>query len=48
MNKSAEFNFSNEVMMYVNVLCTDVKFRILSQDYSFLIVHLNCNCLKFL
>jgi len=48
MNKSAEFNFFYEVMMYVNVLCINVKFRILSQDYSFLIVHLNCNCLKLL
>jgi len=30
MNKSAEFNFFYEVMMYVNVLYTDVKFRILN------------------
>jgi len=44
MNKSAEFDFSYEVMMYVNVLCIDMKFRIFSQDYSFLIVHLNCDC----
>ncbi len=48
MNKSVKFNFSYEVMMYVNVLCTDVKFRVLSQSNSFLIVHLNCDCLKFL
>jgi len=48
VNKSAEFNFSYEVMMYVNVLHTDMKFRILSQDYSFLIVYLNCDCSKFL
>jgi len=28
MNKSAEFDFFYEVMMYVNVLYTDMKFRI--------------------
>ncbi len=48
MNKSAEFDFSYKMMMYINVLHTDIKFRIFSQDYSFLIVYLNCNCLKFL
>ncbi len=48
MNKSAEFNFFYEVMMYVNVLCTDIKFRVFNQDYSFLIIHLNYNCLKSL
>ncbi len=48
MNKSVKFNFSYKVMMYVNVLYTDIKFRILSQDYSFLIIYLNYNCLKFL
>ena len=48
MNKSAEFDFSYKVMIYVNVLCIDIKFRVFNQDYSFLIVHLNCNCLKLL
>ncbi len=48
MNKSAEFNFSYKVMMYINVFCFNVKFRILNQDYSFLIIYLNYNCLKFL
>ncbi len=48
MKKSAEFDFFYEVMMYINVLCTDVKFRIFSQNYSSLIVYLNCNCLKSL
>jgi len=48
MNKSAEFDFSYEVMMYVNVLCINMKFRILSQDYSSLIVHLNYNCSELL
>ncbi len=48
MNKSVRFNFFYKVMMYVNVLYTDMKFRILNQDYSFLIIHLNCNCLKLL
>jgi len=38
MNKSAEFNFSYEVMMYVNVLHIDIKFRIFSQNYNFLIM----------
>jgi len=47
MNKSAEFDFFYEVMMYINVFYTDMKFRILNQDYSFLIVHLNYDCLKF-
>ncbi len=48
MNKSVKFNFFYEVMMYINVLYINVKFRILNQDYSFLIVYLNYNCLKFL
>jgi len=48
MNKSVKFNFSYEMMMYVNVLYTDVKFRIFSQNYSFLIIHLNYDCLKSL
>ena len=30
MNKSAEFDFSYKVMIYVNVLYTDMKFRIFS------------------
>jgi len=48
MNKSAEFNFSYEVMMYVNVLYTDIKFRIFSQNYNFLIIYLNYNYSKSL
>ncbi len=48
MNKSAEFDFSYEMMMYINVLHINVKFRVLNQDYSFLIIYLNCNCLKSL
>ncbi len=48
INKFMRFNFSYKVMMYVNVLCTDIKFKVFSQDYNFLIVHLNCNCLKYL
>ncbi len=48
MNKSAEFDFSYEVMIYVNVLHTDIKLRVLNQSNSFLIVYLNCNCLKLL
>jgi len=48
MNKSVRFNFSYEVMMYVNMLYTDIKFRVFSQDYSFLIIYLNYNCLKSL
>ncbi len=28
MNKSAEFNFSYKVMMYVNVFCSDIKLKI--------------------
>ncbi len=30
MNKSAEFDFSYEIMIYVNVLHTDIKFRVLN------------------
>ncbi len=48
MNKSTEFDFSYEVMIYINVLHTDMKFRIFSQDYSFLIIYLNYNCFKSL
>jgi len=48
MNKSAEFNFSYKVMIYVNVFCFNVKLRILNQSNSFLIVHLNHDCLKSL
>ncbi len=48
MNKSAEFNFSYKVMIYVNVFCSDIKLRILNQSNSLLIIHLNCNCLKSL
>ncbi len=48
MNKSVRFDFSYEVMMYINVLCTNIKFRVFSQNYSFLIVHSNCNCFKLL
>jgi len=48
MNKSVRFNFFYEVIMYINVLHINVKFRILNQDYSFLIIYLNYNCLKSL
>jgi len=48
MNKSVRFDFSYEVMTYINVFCFNIKFRILSQDYSFLIVYLNYDCLKSL
>ncbi len=48
MNKSVEFDFSYEVMMYINVLYINVKFRVLNQNYSFLIIYLNYNCLKSL
>jgi len=48
MNKSAEFDFSYEVMMYVNVFHSDIKLRVFNQSNSFLIVHLNHNCLKSL
>ncbi len=48
MNKSAEFDFSYKVMMYINVFYINIKFRVLNQDYSFLIVYLNYNCFKFL
>jgi len=48
MNKSAEFDFSYKVMIYVNVFHSNVKLRVLNQNNNFLIVHLNCNCSKFL
>ncbi len=48
MNKSVRFNFSYEMMMYINVLYINIKFRVFSQDYSSLIIYLNYNCLKFL
>jgi len=41
MNKSAEFNFFYEVMMYINVFHFNIKLRILDQNNSFLIIHLN-------
>ncbi len=44
MNKLAEFNFSYEVMMYVNVLYINMKLKVLNQSNSFLIIHLNHNC----
>ena len=48
MNKSVRFDFFYEVMIYINVLCTDIKLRVFSQSNSFLIVYLNYNCLKLL
>jgi len=48
MNKFTEFDFFYEVMMYINVLYINIKFRVLSQDYSFLIIHLNYNYFKSL
>jgi len=48
MNKLAEFDFSYEVMIYINVLYINVKFRVLNQSNSSLIVYLNHNCLKSL
>jgi len=30
MNKFTEFDFFYEVMMYINVLCIDMKFRVFS------------------
>ncbi len=48
MNKSVRFDFSYKVMIYVNVFCFNIKFRVLNQSNSSLIVHLNCNCLKSL
>jgi len=41
MNKSAEFDFSYEVMIYVNVFHFNIKLKVLSQSNNFLIVHLN-------
>ncbi len=48
MNKSAEFNFFYEVMMYINVFHFNIKFRVLNQSNNFLIVYLNHNCFKSL
>ncbi len=48
MNKSAEFNFSYKVMMYINVFHSNMKLRVLDQSNSSFIVYLNCNCLKSL
>ncbi len=48
MNKSAEFDFFYKVMIYINILHTNMKFKVLNQDYNFLIVYLNYNCLKSL
>jgi len=48
MNKLMKFNFFYEVMMYINILYINIKFRVLSQDYSFLIIYSNYNCFKSL
>lgn len=46
VNKARGFDFSYEVVTYVDVLCTDVKFRVLSQRNGPLIVHANRDCLE--
>ncbi len=48
MNKSAEFNFSYKMMIYVNVFCSDIKLRVFNQSNNFLIIYLNYDCLKSL
>jgi len=48
MNKSAEFNFSYKVMIYINVFHSNIKLRVLNQSNSFLIIYLNHNYSEFL
>ena len=46
VNKNHWFNFSYVVMMNINMLCTGMKFWVLSQWYDSLIVHTDCHWVK--